>query len=99
MKGATALPLARTMRAPNTASMRIMGSSQYFLRIRMKLQSSSMKSIMTSSELPGHRVGRRARRMALNPVSDGLAVKPTPQRIPADQAKHEADGGHGSIEH
>src|SRR3990172_9077785 len=99
MKGATALPLARTMRAPNTASMRMMGRSQYFLRTRMKLHSSAMKSIMTSSELPGHRVGRRARRMPLDPVGDGIAVKPKPQRILAEQAAHEADGGHSGIEH
>src|SRR3990170_650592 len=99
MKGATALPLARTMRAPNTASMRMMGRSQYFLRTRMKLHSSAMKSIMTSSELPGHRVGRRARRMPLDPVGDGIAVKPKPKRILAEQAAHEADGGHSGIEH
>src|SRR3972149_2269701 len=99
MKGATALPLARAMRAPNTASMRMMGRSQYFLRTRMKLHSSTMKSIMASSELPGHRVRRRAWRMAFDPVAEGIAVEAKPQRIPAEQAPHEADGSHGGIEH
>src|SRR5712692_5353110 len=99
MKGATALPLAKTIRAPNTASMRMMGRSQYFLRIRIKLHSSPMKSIMASSELPWHRVGRRARRMALDPVGHRVAVKPKPQRVLSEQAAHEADGSHGGIEH
>src|SRR5882724_7612411 len=98
MNGATALPLARTMSAPNTASMRMTGSSQYFLRTRMNHHSSPMKSIMTSSELPGHRVRRRARRIALDPVGDGIAVEPTPERILAEQAARETDGGHGGIE-
>src|SRR6266498_2760801 len=99
MKGATAVPLTRTMRAPNTASIKKMGRSQYFLRIRMKLHSSPMKSIMVSSELPGHRVGRWARRMALDPVRHRIAVKPKPQRILSEQAAHEADGSHGGKEH
>src|SRR6267143_83478 len=94
MKGATAVPLARTMRVPKTASMRMMGRSQYFLRIRMKLHSSPMKSIMTSSELPGHRVGCGARGMALDPVRTRVAVKPKPQRILSKQAAQEADGSH-----
>src|SRR6266545_6197483 len=99
MKGATAVPLARTTREPNTASMRMSGRSQYFLRTRIKVHNSPMKSIMASSELAGHRVRRRARRMALDPIGDGVAVKPKPQRIPAEQAAHDAHGGHGRIEH
>src|ERR1700730_5428588 len=99
MTGATALPFARTMRAPNTASMRMTGSSQYFLRTRIKRHSSRMKSIMACSELPEHRVRRGARRMALDPVGDGIAVKPKPKWILAEQAAHEADRSDGGIEH
>src|SRR5215468_11981578 len=95
MKGATAVPLANTMRAPNTASIRKMGRSQYFLRIRMKLHSSPMKSITSFSELPGHRVGRGARRMALDPVRNRVAVKPKPERVLSEPTAHEADGSHG----
>src|SRR5882724_4863050 len=98
MNGATALPLARTMRAPNTASMRMTGSSQYFFRARMKRPSSLMNSIMMLSELPGHRVRCRARRVALDPVGDGVPVPLKPERILAEQAAHEPDGSYGRIE-
>src|SRR5258708_27370929 len=98
MNGATALPLARTMSAPNTASMSMTGSSQYFFRTRMKRHSSSMKSIMVTSELPGHGVRRRAWRIALDPVGDGIAVQAKAERILAEPAAHEPDGGHGSVE-
>lgn len=45
MKGATALPWVRTIRPPNNNIMIIMGSSQYFLRARMKAQSSFRNDI------------------------------------------------------
>src|SRR5215813_4831561 len=99
MRGATAVPLVNTMRAPKTASIRKMGRSQYFLRIRMKLHSSPMKSIMGSSELPGHRVGGGARRMALDPVRHRVAVKPKLQRLLSEQTAHETDGSHRGEEH
>src|SRR5215470_4008179 len=99
MKGATAVPLANTTRAPNTASIRKMGSSQYFFRIRMKLHSSPMKSIMGSSELPGHRVGWGARRMALDPVRHRVARKPNLQGILSEQTAHKADGSDRGKEH
>src|SRR6266568_2694648 len=98
MNGATALPLARTMRAPNTASMKMTGSSQYFFRARMNRHSSPMNSIMMSSKLPRHRVRCRARWIALDPVGDGIPVPSKPERILAEQAAHEPDGGHGGIE-
>src|SRR5947208_3643526 len=84
---------------PNTASMRMMGRSQYFLRIRMNTQSSPMKSIIASSELPGHRLRLRARWMALDPVSEGIVVKSKSQWILAEQAEHKAYWSHGGIEH
>src|ERR1700687_1806 len=86
------------MSAPNTASMRMTGSSQYFLRTRMNRHSSPMKSIMTPSELPGHRVRRRARWIALDPVGDGVPVPPKPERILAEQPAQEADGGDRRVE-
>src|SRR5882724_5151733 len=98
MNGATALPLARTMRAPNTASMRMTGSSQYFLRARMKRHSSPMKSIMLLSKLPRHGVRRRARWIALDPVGDGIPIPSKPERILAEQAAHEPDRSHGGVE-
>src|SRR5713226_6481113 len=98
MKGATALPFARARRPPNTASMRMMGRSQYFLRIRTKLHSSATKSIIAASELPGHRVRRRAWRMAIDPIGGGGAIKPKPQRILTEQAADQTDGGYGGIE-
>jgi hypothetical protein len=40
MNGATALPFARSSNPPKTASMKMMGISQYFRRIRMNIHSS-----------------------------------------------------------
>src|SRR5262252_1481077 len=99
MRGATAVPFVNAIRAPNTTSIRKMGRSHHFLRIRMKLHSSPMKSIMASSELPGHRVGWGARRMALDPVRHRVARKPKLQGILSEQTAHKADGSDRGKEH
>src|SRR5690348_4935637 len=100
MNGATADPLASTMREPNTASIRSRGRSQYFFRTRMNVHNSATKSIIIqSSELARHRVRRWAWRITLNPVGKGVALEPQPQGIPPEHAAHDAHGGHGGIEH
>ena len=87
MNGATALPLVRTITPPKRASITITGTSQYFFRMRMKLQSSEMKEIKTCSELPAHGVRGGPRRGAIDPVRWGGPADPNPARVPAEKAK------------
>ena len=51
MKGASAEPLLRTTNPPKTATMKITGINQNFLRVRRNAHSSCRNAIVTSSDL------------------------------------------------
>src|SRR6185437_16174769 len=107
MNGAIAEPLVSTIRPPKTTIMIRIGSSQNFLRSRMKAQSSTIMAPMDEdpfeigyarSELVAHRLRRRARRRAVDPVGRGPAVELQPQEILAEGPHHEADRRDGQEE-
>ena len=92
MKGATAVPWVSTIRPPNSAIMRIIGSSQYFLRVRMNCQSSATNDIgrpQNWSTAPG--LGRRAGRLALHPPGRCLRIAPEGRSIVAESPHDQAD--------
>src|SRR5579864_9192625 len=70
-----------------------MGSNQYFLRVRRKVQNSLRNRIIRSraSELVEHAFSRRPRRIALDPVASSLCVRSQPERIFPEQAEQESD--------
>src|SRR5229473_835039 len=102
MNGAIAEPLVSTIRPPKITIMIRIGSSQNFLRSLMKAQSSTMmepmKSVPLRSELVTHRLGRRPRRGALDPIALGPRVQPQSQEILAEDAHHDSDRRDGHEE-
>src|SRR5258708_38219824 len=93
-------PFVSTIRPPKITIMIKIGSSQNFLRSRMKAQSSTrMEPIDRSfrdqnwsrSELVLHGLRRRSRRRAVDPVALGLGIEPQTQEILARGAHDEAD--------
>src|ERR1700755_774496 len=91
MKGATAEPLVRITRPPNTTIITRIGSSQNFLRTRMKRQSSASKSIQFPSKLIAHALRRRPPRIAHDPVTIAIRLAPEPQEFRAGYAQNQAD--------
>src|SRR5476651_2765948 len=96
MNGAMAEPLVSTIRPPKITIMMKIGSSQNFLRSRMNAQSSTMMEPMvfkslSRSELIFHRLRRRPRRGALDPVALGVLVQAQAQEILARRPHHKAD--------
>src|SRR5665647_2707626 len=90
MNGAITEPLVSTTSPPNTTIMINIGSSQNFFRARINRQSSATKSITHPSELVFHRLGRRAGRLAHDPVAVGVGLPLQPQQVLAQRAHHEA---------
>src|SRR5688572_21900140 len=100
MKGAMAEPLVSTISPPKVPSRTSSGRSQSFLRARMKAQSSpASESMVRSSELVLQAVRGRPRRLAQDPVGDGLAVTLEAQEILAEGAHHEPHRGEDEEEH
>src|SRR5215813_10293949 len=99
MNGATALPFANTMSAPNTAIINKIGMSQNFRRSRMNPQSSVTNSTMMTSELLGHGMTRGSRRPSIDPVRLRCAVEPQAQWVLADRAKQQTDRRDGREVH
>src|SRR5688500_15854743 len=95
MKGATTLPLLRTISPPNTTIMNRMGSIQYFLRARMKDQSSEKNIPMAASELVLHCFGSGAGRLACDPIAHGVLVEGKIERS-FSQYSHDQPGGYDS---
>src|SRR4029079_8705582 len=84
MNGAIAEPLVSTIRPPKITIMIMIRSSQNFLRSRMKAHSSTIIDPIFSlsrSELVLHRLRRRPRRGALDPVALGAAVDEQAEEI------------------
>src|SRR3954462_11132112 len=90
MKGATAEPLVRITRPPNTTIITRIGNSQNFLRTRMKRQSSARKSIQRPSELIAHAFRRRTGRIADDPVAVPFRLAFEPQEFLAGYAHNQA---------
>src|SRR5471032_2589955 len=96
MNGAMAEPLVSTIRPPKITIMMKIGSSQNFLRSFMNAQSSTMMEPMvfkslSRSELIFHRLRRRPRRSALDPVALGVLVQAQAQEILARRPHDQAD--------
>src|SRR6185437_14195127 len=103
MNGAMAEPLVNTIRPPNTTIMIRIGNSQNFLRSRMKAQSSTimapiLPAILSTSELVAHRLRRRSRWCAVDPVAAGAAVDLQPQEVLAEGPHDQADRHDGEEE-
>src|SRR5215831_8678364 len=102
MNGAMAEPLVSTIRPPKITIMIRIGRSQNFLRSLMKAQSSTRMApidwSLSRSELVFHRLGRRPRRMAVDPVALGRMIDLEPQEILAEDAHDEADRRDGDEE-
>src|SRR5438309_5854164 len=98
MNGATALPLVRTMRPPNSASITRIGRSQNFFRTRINVQSSATNVIVPSSELVRHGLGRRAGWSSHDPVRRFRWIATDPQRILAEPPCKDAHRRDGSEE-
>src|SRR5262245_6504804 len=98
MNGAIAEPLVSTTRPPKTTIMIRIGSSQNFLRTRMKRQSSPTNSIIFSLELVLHCIRRGPGRRAHDPVARSIRLAPEPQQILAHGAQHEAGRKHRAVE-
>src|SRR4051812_32530852 len=99
MKGATAEPLVNTTSPPNTTIMIMIGSSQNFLRTRMKRQSSARKSITSLSELVLHCLRRRSRRLPRQPIAVATRLTPQAQQVPPHSPHDETGRQHRSVEH
>src|SRR5687768_798498 len=100
MKGATALPLARISRPPNTVSRIRSGSSQYFLRARAKAKSSMMNDIgWPCSELVADGFGLGARGRTPVPVARQRLVIAKGQELTAEQARNCGDRRYDDKEH
>src|SRR5260370_4558328 len=108
MNGAMAEPLVSTIRPPKITIMIRIGNSQNFLRSRMKAQSSTMmepigrclsNSELAESELVAHRLRRRPRRRAIDPVALGRGIEPEAQEVLAHGAHHETDRHYGHQYH
>src|SRR5262245_29241959 len=93
MNGAIALPLASTMRPPNTAIITSTGMSQYFFRARTNAQSSPANSVTIASKLVDHRVAGRAGWLSLNPVRWDVGLETQPQRILPARPQQESKRG------
>src|ERR1044071_225754 len=100
MNGAIAEPLVSTIRPPKITIMIMIGSSQNFLRSRMKAQSSTRIDpiSLSRSELVFDRLRRRPRRRALDPVTLGATVDPQAQEILAEGPHDQADRHDGHEE-
>src|SRR5262245_33978403 len=99
MKGATAEPCASTISTPSSAIMTKIGHSQYFLRTRMKAQSSLIISITAVFlELVRHRSGRRPRRLARQPVRGAAALEPAAHRVLAGKTHERAERRNDPVE-
>src|ERR1700737_975962 len=92
MKGATTLPLVRTMIPPNTTIKTKIGSIQYFLRSRMNSKSSERNIPIAPSELFFHRLRFRPRRVAVDPVTLWRRFHFESQRPPAEYAHDQSCG-------
>src|SRR5437870_810327 len=98
MKGATALPCAMISKLPNIASNTMIGSSQYFLRSRMKCHNSTRKeSIALPLELVSHGFWCRSGREALDPIASRIGVSTQAEQVLAVKAEEQPHGGHGGI--
>src|SRR5574342_15672 len=91
MNGATAEPWLSTISAPSSAITSRIGSSQNFLRALRKAQSSLRNDMGKCLKLVGQGLGRRARRVALDPVALRLGIALEPQRVLARQAHGDAE--------
>src|SRR6201999_1804619 len=91
MNGANTVPLVRITRPPNTTIMTRIGSSQNFLRTRIKRQSSARKSIQIPLKLVAHALGRRTRRIADDPVAVAFRLALESQKFLARYAQNQAD--------
>src|SRR6266850_546717 len=98
MNGAIALPCVSTISAPNSAMTSRIGSNQNFFRVMTKAASSLAKLSMTL-ELPRHRLGRRAWRPPLDPVTLCGRVELQRQGMPPEHSHHESDGCDARVEH
>jgi hypothetical protein len=82
MNGATAEPLLSTTRPPNTTIINRTGSSQNFLRTRIKRHNSSRKSnTKFPSELIFHRLGLRSRGLPSDPVAAAFGLSLEPEQV------------------
>src|SRR5258708_9961554 len=90
MNGANTVPLVSTTRPPNTTIMTRTGSSQNFLRTRMKRQSSARKSIQRPSKLIAHALRRRTGWIADDPVAVPFRLALEPQEFLAGYAHNQA---------
>src|SRR5262252_10709113 len=102
MNGAMAEPLVSTIRPPKITIMIRIGRSQNFLRSLMKAQSSTRMApigwSLSRSELVFHRLGRRPRRVAVDPVALGRVIDLEPQEILAEDAHDKTDRRDGDEE-
>src|SRR3954452_25496630 len=98
MNGAIAEPCVSTIRLPKIIIMMRVGISQYFLRTRRNIQNSCRSDNMRTSELLFHRLGRRPRRLAGNPVAFCRRMTPQAQWVLASRAHEQADECHGDVE-
>src|SRR5436190_7691919 len=99
MNGATAEPWVSTSSPPNATIMMRIGSSQNFLRARMKRQSSARKSIAFPLELILHGFGGGPRWAPVDPVAVRVGLPLEPQRVLSQDPPDEADGQHRAEEH
>src|SRR6267143_3422233 len=97
MNGAIALPCVSTINAPNSAMTNRIGSNQNFFRVMTKAASSLAKLSMTL-ELPPHRLGRRAGRPPLDPVTLCSRIELQRQGMPPKHSHHESDGRDTRVE-
>src|ERR1041385_505052 len=98
MNGAMTLPWVSTIRLPKISITIRIGISQYFLRTRRNIQNSRRNDSMRTSKLLLHRLRRRPRRLAHDPVTARLCVAIEPQRVLPGHAHQEADRRDGDVE-
>src|SRR5581483_12463197 len=100
--GAIAEPLVSTIRPPKITIMIRIGSSQNFLRSRMKAQSSTRMApigqVLSRLELILHGFGLGPRRRTLDPVALGGGIHLGAQEVLAEGAHHQSDRRDGDEE-
>src|SRR6202051_1230281 len=104
MNGATAEPFTRMISPPKMNRTRNIGTSQYFLRAIRKRQSSAKKDIRVptgagGSELGRHDAGRRAGRIAHDPVARQIGATAQRQHVLAEPSHEHADRRYAEEEH
>src|SRR5215472_685707 len=94
MNGATAELLASTRRTATSSVITKIGTSQYFLRTRRNWKNSRKKESTEypRSELPHHRIGGRAGRVAAQPIGIGVGLRPQSQEIFSKKPQQQTGG-------